>query len=550
MRKNIKLTAAAAATAALALGLTACGTASDPTAKSGSGAKADESRALVVAASPTPHADILNYVKDNLAKKAGLKLEVKEFTDYVLPNTATESGQVDANFFQHKPYLDDFNKKNNTHIVPVVNVHLEPLGLYSKKVKDLKEIKSGQTVAVPNDTTNEGRALKLLADNGLITLKSGVGSGAKLSDIQDKKGLEFKEIEAATLPRALNDVDAAVINGNYAIEADLKPAKDSLRWRRRRATPTPTSSPSRRAMRRTPGCRSSRSSSTPPGEEVHRGHVRRLGRPGLRRRQVTLAASPLNEAPRTPTGAWGLVLLTTRPCASATRCCMLCLYGYGPYDGLRHGAAHDYHLPGRVHQHGAVGAAPLRGSRHPGAHRDDERRAGYRLDLSSAALHGGARRGMGVQDRLAERTEGRGIVLAVTEFLTQRLVGTVHLQNTNWRTLATEVAYVTAPWARGEGYATESVLAVAQWLFKIQKFERIELRTAADNTASQQVAQKIGCISEGVLRNAWIARTQTEDGGWADIRTDLIVWSLLPEDIEGVSGRMADAGYASFTDWN
>ncbi|MFF3459340.1 MetQ/NlpA family ABC transporter substrate-binding protein [Streptomyces sp. NPDC002730] len=228
MRKNIKFTAAAAATAALALGLTACGTASDPGAKSGSGAKADESKALVVAASPTPHADILNFVKDKLAKKAGLNLEVKEFTDYVLPNTATESGQVDANFFQHKPYLDDFNKKNKTHIVPVVNVHLEPLGLYSKKVKDLKEIKSGQTVAVPNDTTNEGRALKLLADNGLITLKSGVGSGAKLSDIQDKKGLEFKEIEAATLPRALNDVDAAVINGNYAIEADLKPAKNSL----------------------------------------------------------------------------------------------------------------------------------------------------------------------------------------------------------------------------------------------------------------------------------------------------------------------------------
>ncbi|MFF3459341.1 GNAT family N-acetyltransferase [Streptomyces sp. NPDC002730] len=150
----------------------------------------------------------------------------------------------------------------------------------------------------------------------------------------------------------------------------------------------------------------------------------------------------------------------------------------------------------------------------------------------------------------AERTEGRGIVLAVTEFLTQRLVGTIHLQNTNWRTLATEVAYVTAPWARGEGYATESVLAVAQWLFRVQQFERIELRTAADNTASQQVAQKIGCISEGVLRNAWIARTQTEDGGWADIRTDLIVWSLLPEDLEAVPDRMADAGYASFTDWN
>lgn len=226
MRKNIKLTAAAAATVALALGLTACGTDSDPA--SGKASDADASKALVVAASPTPHADILNYVKKNLADKAGLKLEVKEFTDYVLPNTATENGQVDANFFQHKPYLDDFNEKNGTHIVPVVNVHLEPLGLYSKKAKDLKDLKAGQTVAVPNDTTNEGRALQLLAENGLITLKDGVGTNAKLSDITDKKGLEFKELEAATVPRALNDVDAAVINGNYAIEAGLKPGQDSL----------------------------------------------------------------------------------------------------------------------------------------------------------------------------------------------------------------------------------------------------------------------------------------------------------------------------------
>lgn len=227
MRKNTKLTAAAAATAALALGLTACGTASDPAAKADSGSKA-AAEPLVVAASPTPHADILEYVKKNLAEKAGLKLEVREFTDYVLPNTATQQGQVGANFFQHKPYLDDFNKKNGTTIVPVVDVHLEPLGLYSRKVTSLKDIKAGQTVAVPNDTTNEGRALKLLADNGLITLKDGAGTDAKLSDIEDKKGLEFKELEAATLPRALNDVDAAVINGNYAIEADLKPAKDAL----------------------------------------------------------------------------------------------------------------------------------------------------------------------------------------------------------------------------------------------------------------------------------------------------------------------------------
>ncbi|MGW4236676.1 GNAT family N-acetyltransferase [Streptomyces sp. NPDC004749] len=150
----------------------------------------------------------------------------------------------------------------------------------------------------------------------------------------------------------------------------------------------------------------------------------------------------------------------------------------------------------------------------------------------------------------AEREKGRGIAFAVTEFLTQRLVGVIRLRNTNWHALATEAAYVTAPWARGEGYATESALAVAQWLFRDQKFERIELRTAADNTASQQVAQKIGCISEGVLRNAWIARTRTEDGGWTDIRTDLIVWGLLPEDLEGVAEQLADtSGYASYTDW-
>ncbi|MEU3688695.1 MetQ/NlpA family ABC transporter substrate-binding protein [Streptomyces narbonensis] len=228
MRKNIKLTAGIAATAALALGLTACGTSSDPSSAKDSAGSGDTSKPLVVAASPTPHADILNYVKDNLAEKAGLKLEVKEFTDYVLPNTATQSGQVDANFFQHKPYLDDFNQKNKTTIVPVVNVHLEPLGLYSKSLKSVKDIKAGQTIAVPNDTTNGGRALQLLAENGLITIKPGVGTNAKLSDITDKKGLEFKELEAATVPRALNDVDAAVINGNYAIEAKLQPAKDAL----------------------------------------------------------------------------------------------------------------------------------------------------------------------------------------------------------------------------------------------------------------------------------------------------------------------------------
>jgi RimJ/RimL family protein N-acetyltransferase len=147
----------------------------------------------------------------------------------------------------------------------------------------------------------------------------------------------------------------------------------------------------------------------------------------------------------------------------------------------------------------------------------------------------------------AERISGRGIAFAVTEFLTQRLVGMVRLRNTDWRCLATEVAYITAPWARGEGYASESVLVVARWLFGDQKFERLELRTPADNTASQQVAQKVGCISEGVLRNAWIARVQTEDGGWTDVRTDLIVWSLLPEDLDGVLDRFEGAdGYPAY----
>ncbi|MFI1257883.1 MetQ/NlpA family ABC transporter substrate-binding protein [Streptomyces netropsis] len=230
MRTTIKLTAAVAAAAALTLGLSACSAPSD-TSSSGSGKKgkdADPKATLVVAASPTPHADILNYVRDNLAEKAGLKLEVKEFNDYVLPNTATQNGEVDANFFQHKPYLDDFNKKNKTDIVPVVNVEIEPLGLYSKKIDKVGDITSGNTVAVPNDATNEGRALKLLADNGVIKLKDGVGAEAKLSDIEDKKGIQFTELEAAQIPSRLADVDAAVINGNFAIGAKLNPAKDAL----------------------------------------------------------------------------------------------------------------------------------------------------------------------------------------------------------------------------------------------------------------------------------------------------------------------------------
>ncbi|MCL7364546.1 MULTISPECIES: MetQ/NlpA family ABC transporter substrate-binding protein [Streptomyces] len=221
MRNTAKITTAVLAAGALTLGLSACGSDKD--------SASDTSGPLVVAASPTPHAEILTYVKDNLAKKAGLDLEVKEFTDYVTPNTATEDGSVGANYFQTQPYLDDFNKKNGTHIVSVVDVHLEPLGLYSHKVKKADDLKSGATVAVPNDTVNEGRALQLLAANGIIGLKDGVGTAATPADVtKNPKNLKFKELEAAQTPRSLDDVDAAVVNGNYAIEADLKPAQDAL----------------------------------------------------------------------------------------------------------------------------------------------------------------------------------------------------------------------------------------------------------------------------------------------------------------------------------
>ncbi|MFB7636263.1 GNAT family N-acetyltransferase [Streptomyces sp. NPDC056149] len=149
-----------------------------------------------------------------------------------------------------------------------------------------------------------------------------------------------------------------------------------------------------------------------------------------------------------------------------------------------------------------------------------------------------------------ERIAGRGLDLAVTEFLTQRLVGIIQLSRTNWRVRSTELSYIVASWARGEGYASEAALATARWLFQDQKFERLELRTAAGNTASQQVAQKIGCISEGVLRNACIARSRAEDGTWTDLRTDQIVWSLLPEDLDGLPPQMVDANGFAYPEWN
>ncbi|WP_053695866.1 MetQ/NlpA family ABC transporter substrate-binding protein [Streptomyces sp. NRRL F-5755] len=226
MRTTRNITVAALAAAAVALGASACSAPSD--VSSSGGKKADSSAPLTVAASPTPHGAILNFVKDKLAAKEGLTLEVREFNDYNLPNKVTEDGQVDANFFQHKPFLDTYNQKNGTHIVPVVNVAIEPLGVYSKKVKKLSELTAGNTVSVPNDPSNEGRALKLLADNGVITLKKGVGSDAKLTDVEDNKGIKLTELEAGQIAPRLADVDAAVINGNFAIGAQLKPSTDAL----------------------------------------------------------------------------------------------------------------------------------------------------------------------------------------------------------------------------------------------------------------------------------------------------------------------------------
>jgi D-methionine transport system substrate-binding protein len=212
-----------AAAAALALGLTACGSGSD-SGKSGGG---DD--ALVVGATAVPAGEVLTYIKDNLAEKAGLNLEIKEFTDYVLPNTALQEGTLDANLYQNQPFLDEFNKSKGTNLVSVVKAYLPPMGVYSKKVEDISKLADGATVAVPNETTNEGRALKLLAAQGLITLKDGAGANASPADITaNPKHLEFKELEPAQLPRSLDDVDVAVINNNYAQDAGYSPAKDAI----------------------------------------------------------------------------------------------------------------------------------------------------------------------------------------------------------------------------------------------------------------------------------------------------------------------------------
>jgi D-methionine transport system substrate-binding protein len=189
-------------------------------------AHADET--LTVAASAVPHAEILEFVKPMLAKE-GVTLNVKVFNDYVQPNVQVDQKRMDANFFQHQPYLDEFNKGKGTTLVAVAKVHVEPFGAYSDKLKSLAELPDGATVAMPNDATNEGRAFLLLAKAGLITLKDPTNILSTPRDVdQNPKNLKFRELEAATLPRVLTQVDLALINTNYALTAKLDPTKDAL----------------------------------------------------------------------------------------------------------------------------------------------------------------------------------------------------------------------------------------------------------------------------------------------------------------------------------
>ncbi|MCI7474216.1 MAG: MetQ/NlpA family ABC transporter substrate-binding protein [Clostridiales bacterium] len=186
-----------------------------------------EGTVIKVAASPTPHAEILKVAKEVLAEQ-GITLEIQEFTDYIQPNMVTEDGQVDANYFQHITYLNDFNTENGTHLVSVADLHYEPFGIYAGKTVSLADLPDGAVIGVPNDPTNEGRALLLLQQEGLITLKEGVGlTATKLDIAENPKNLDIQELEAAQLPRSLDSLDLAVINGNYALQAGLN-AADAL----------------------------------------------------------------------------------------------------------------------------------------------------------------------------------------------------------------------------------------------------------------------------------------------------------------------------------
>ncbi|MCI6411955.1 MetQ/NlpA family ABC transporter substrate-binding protein, partial [Schaalia hyovaginalis] len=220
--RSIRTIVAASTAALLSLGLAACGSSSNSGADSAASSDASSSAVvdLKIGASPSPHAKILQYIQDNLAAAAGLKLEVVEYTDYILPNTALNDGDLDANFFQTVPYLDTQEAENGFDFTPGKGVHLEPLAVYSNKIKSLDELPAGATVGIISDVTNQARALKLLADNGLVELPSD-GQEANVNNVKILKDFTFTEVEGPQLVRSLDDVDIAVINGNFAQEGGL-----------------------------------------------------------------------------------------------------------------------------------------------------------------------------------------------------------------------------------------------------------------------------------------------------------------------------------------
>lgn len=224
MRTNVLLKrfAALSLVGVLSIGaFTACGS-------SGEKEASDDTVTLKIAASPTPHAEILEHVSDQLEEE-GIVLEVEEFEDYVQPNNVVDDGSFDANYFQHTPYLDSFNDENGTEIVSAGKVHYEPFAIYPGTKSSLDDIADGDKIAVPNDTTNEARALLLLQDNGLITLKDGVGLEATVNDIDENPhNLEIEELEAAQVSRAAEDVAFLAVNGNYAQEAGWTVADNAI----------------------------------------------------------------------------------------------------------------------------------------------------------------------------------------------------------------------------------------------------------------------------------------------------------------------------------
>lgn len=205
--------------------LTACGgnSAGSSSATSGAAASgsASDSTVITVGASPSPHAEILKAIEDEI-KAAGFELKVVEYNDYVQPNVALSEGDLDANYFQHKPYLDNYNQENGTDLVSAAAIHFEPMGIYAGKSSDIKNVPDGAKIAVPSDATNEARALLLLQDQGVLKLKDGAGLEATKNDIaENPHNVEFVEVEAASVPRTLQDADFGVINGNYALSAGL-----------------------------------------------------------------------------------------------------------------------------------------------------------------------------------------------------------------------------------------------------------------------------------------------------------------------------------------